>query len=228
LKNFGCEERPITGCCCRMRLRRRPTQGQLRPHGRLTSGQAGAELVTVSIGPGGRAIALWASRLGAEALTGREVNDTGASFPNSSTTSPTQAHITVHSPSDAVHHTLIADLRLAYPTIQPLPNGEVLVVGARCAWTPSGVEPNAAIYGSDGTLRSARVVGDGVNQSRTTASGAIWIGSSMKGYSESSVGAAPDPSRSVAAAWSDSTTISRSHGPSRTTRSKARSTTAMR
>lgn len=107
---------------------RRVTQAQLRLHGRLTFDQPGMELADASIGPGGEAIVLWASRLGAKLSPApRGVDPFAPSFAFSFVSSPTQVHVTVHSPSAAVRHTPIDDLRLVHPHIQPLPNGEVLV-----------------------------------------------------------------------------------------------------
>ncbi|MDX6212176.1 MAG: hypothetical protein QOF82_1263, partial [Frankiales bacterium] len=63
----------------------------------------------------------------------------------------------------------------------PLPDGAVLVVGTRCAWTPDGVVPNAALYGADGSLRRTAVVGDGVQHLRSTPTGEVWIGYSDQG-----------------------------------------------
>lgn len=70
----------------------------------------------------------------------------------------------------------IAELATTFPMVQPLPNGQVLVVGARAEWRPEGPERNATIYGPDGSLLLSACVGDGIEQVRTTPDGAVWLG----------------------------------------------------
>lgn len=145
-------------------------------HGRLTSPRRGAVLVTASIGPDGSAIALWAFPRDAAALQGRTENHGGASFADVVLQRPVEAHVTMQSPSQGTQTTIVNELRLAHPKAQPMPNGELLIVGARCAWTPTAVEPNAAVYTADGAVRRSAVVGDGVEHVRTTAAGDVWVG----------------------------------------------------
>lgn len=60
--------------------------------------------------------------------------------------------------------------------VQPLPNGQALVAGARAAWLPDRPEHNATIYGTDGSPLLTACVGDGIEQVRATPTGAVWLG----------------------------------------------------
>lgn len=162
-------------------MTRRRAGAQLRPHGQLEAGQHGDQLITASIGPDGSAVALWAAPIAAAALAGRTTDSSGVSFAASVLDRPVSVRVTVHQPGRPSRTTAIAELRLAHPSVAALPDGELLLVGARCLWSPAGAEPNAAIYSTGGDLIREGVVGDGVGQVCTTTSGAIWIGYSDEG-----------------------------------------------
>jgi hypothetical protein len=83
---------------------------RLRPHGRLEPPARGDVLVSVSVGPSGEAVAVWA----------------GAGRP------ALPARVTVHG-GGAVVVVPIADLGMASCTAQPLPDGRVLVVAGHGA-----------------------------------------------------------------------------------------------
>src|SRR6266704_1601210 len=107
-----------------------------RQHGVIDS-QDGDVLVCASVGPGGEAVAVWATPEGAESVTSTTVSAAGASFPDPGAARPVTARITVHAPELAAV-TRIADLALAHITVQPMPGGRFLVAGARCRWRPGG------------------------------------------------------------------------------------------
>ncbi|MFF0769581.1 hypothetical protein ACFYUK_11860 [Nonomuraea wenchangensis] len=69
----------------------------------------------------------------------------------------------------------IAGQPLAHPIAQPLPDGGVLLVGARCCWRDGAAECNAAIYDADGKRQREGVLGDGIEDVQTTPSGEIWV-----------------------------------------------------
>ncbi|MEU6799150.1 hypothetical protein ABZ907_46305 [Nonomuraea wenchangensis] len=69
----------------------------------------------------------------------------------------------------------IAAQSLAHPIAQPLPDGNVLLVGGRCSWRNGAAECNAAIYDADGKRRRVGVLGDGIEDVQTTPSGEIWV-----------------------------------------------------
>ncbi|WP_460716941.1 hypothetical protein [Microbispora hainanensis] len=64
---------------------------------------------------------------------------------------------------------------LAHSLAQPLPDGGVLVAGARCRWRNGAAECNAAIYDAAGELLREGVLGDGIADVQTTPSGDIWV-----------------------------------------------------
>jgi hypothetical protein len=70
----------------------------------------------------------------------------------------------------------LGDLTLAHPTVQPMPEGRILVVGARARWHADGPDRNAVIYGPDGGVLAEATVGDGVSHVQTTPHGNVWVG----------------------------------------------------
>ncbi len=149
----------------------------LRDHGRLVPPHPDDQLVTASITPDGSAVALWAGQAAAADLA----NLAGTAFV-ATLDRPVTARVTVQEPDGQQRTTTtITDLKLAHPDIAVLPSDELLVVGARCNWTPDHVDPNAVVYSTDGHVIRQAVVGDGIAHLRTTASGAIWIGYSDEG-----------------------------------------------
>ncbi|TXK35136.1 hypothetical protein [Nonomuraea sp. C10] len=134
----------------------------------------GAELVSAAAGPEGELVVVWASRENAEALTARTVEPSGASFPDSRTAAPVSVHVATYG-SHRATMVPIAGQSLAHLIAQPLPDGGVLLVGARCRWRNGAAECNAAIYDADGQRRREGVLGDGIEDVQTTPSGEIWV-----------------------------------------------------
>jgi hypothetical protein len=58
--------------------------------------------------------------------------------------------------------------------IQPMRAG-LLLVSARCDWSPRQIEKNALILGWDGKRRRRLSLGDGIEDVRTTPEGTIWV-----------------------------------------------------
>jgi len=162
-------------------VRRHRDDNSLRQHGQLVPPEPDDQLVAACIGPDGIAAALWASPAAARALNGLQTNSAGVASAHTMLAQPVTARVTLQRSSGHPDTIVITDLRLAHPDIALLPGGDLLIVGARCAWTPDHVEPNAAIYSGDGTLTRRGIVGDGIAHVRTTPSGAIWIGYSDEG-----------------------------------------------
>ncbi|RZU76003.1 hypothetical protein EV384_4598 [Micromonospora kangleipakensis] len=77
---------------------------------------------------------------------------------------------------DSVHVTPLPGLAAAHPSVQPLPHGRVLVVGARCRWRPDDPDRNAVIYDSEGHIEARATLGDGIEHVFTTTSGEVWVG----------------------------------------------------
>lgn len=83
--------------------------------------------------------------------------------------------VTVHSPT-LTSVTTIRDFPLAHPTVQPLPDGRILAVGARARWRQDGPDRNAIIYSAAGTALAAATLGDGIAHVFTTGTGHVWVG----------------------------------------------------
>ncbi len=64
---------------------------------------------------------------------------------------------------------------MAFPSIQPLPEGEILLVGARCHFRNGDPEQNAVVFNQSGVVNRRFVLGDGINSVQTTSDGAIWV-----------------------------------------------------
>ena len=110
-------------------MRRRAARNVVMRHGELVAPQAGDVLVTAAVGPAGDAVALWATPEDAAALHGRHENAGGASFPDVTLPQPVEVRATVHTASRVTQLISIGELSLAHPHVQPMPEGELLIVG---------------------------------------------------------------------------------------------------
>lgn len=135
-------------------------------------------LITVSVGPDGIPVAMWAKEQDQGDLAGRYEGPGGATFPETRTSSQPRVALTRHEQGQPqpVSTTIVNDLPVAHPLVQPLPDGGMLVVGARCAWRESGPEQNALLVDADGSITRTGTLGDGIEHLLVDASGDIWIG----------------------------------------------------
>jgi hypothetical protein len=147
----------------------------VRHNGVITHPAAGDVLVSSSIGPDGEFVGLWASAGDHAAFSSTTTQPGWATFPDPRTPRPIAARVTVQA-RDHDATVRIAELSLAHPMVQVLPGGRVLVVAARCRWSPAGPQRNAIIYGPDGETLLAQTVGDGIEHVVTTRTGRVWIG----------------------------------------------------
>jgi hypothetical protein len=69
----------------------------------------------------------------------------------------------------------LSEVEIAFPFVQPLPSGEVLLVGARCHCRDGNPEKNSVVCSPDGEVRARFVLGDGINDVQTTIGGRIWV-----------------------------------------------------
>jgi hypothetical protein len=164
----------------------------LRWHGRVTAVEDGDVLLSVSVGPADEVVGLWSAPDDDAALTSVSVKSGGASFPRALAAQPAGARITVQS-SGRVEAVRIAEMSLAYATVQPLPGERFLVVTRHCQWRPEGPDRNALIYGPDGVVIAEHTFGDGINDVRTTPSGKIWVSYSDEGVYGSNGWGRPGP-----------------------------------
>ncbi|QKW07133.1 hypothetical protein HUT18_12715 [Streptomyces sp. NA04227] len=150
-----------------------PTLG-LRHHATIT-GRPGESRADVSIGPDGNLVALWTSARDRSALTSATLSPAGAKFPDPRAPHPVAARVTTYRPRPRTFAKL-HELPLAHVHVQPLPEERVLVVGARCRWSPTGPDRNALVYEPDGTAAAEATLGDGIGRVLTTRTGHIWAG----------------------------------------------------
>ncbi|GAA1147785.1 hypothetical protein GCM10009630_52870 [Kribbella jejuensis] len=127
----------------------------------------GDELVSVSIGPSGEAVALWAAADAARLLTG----DYDAGL----LTHPVAVRACLHTP-DLCHTVEIPDCGFPFPLAQPMPDGAFLLVGPRVTWRPDGVPPNGTVYDAIGRPIAEGLLGDGIQHVQATESGQVWVG----------------------------------------------------
>ncbi|MEO6088149.1 MAG: hypothetical protein ABIQ18_34055 [Umezawaea sp.] len=146
-----------------------------RHHAQLVPPQQGDVRVSASVGPAGEVVALWSAAADLAALTSSTTQPGGASFPDSRSSRPAAARVTVHVPGSVIA-THIAGLPLAHPSVQPLPDGQVLVVGARCRLRPDGPDRNAIVYDHTGAVLTEQTLGDGIEHVQTTRRGEVWVG----------------------------------------------------
>lgn len=75
---------------------------------------------------------------------------------------------------DTIHLTMSPEMA---SKIQPLHNGDVLVVGDRCAWSADdGAQINARVFDATGKLQREGVLGDGIAHAVVDSAGRIWTG----------------------------------------------------
>lgn len=147
----------------------------VRRDGAFTAAAAGDVLVSSSVGPDGEAVGLWAGVDDLAAFTATTTQPGWASFPDPRTPRPVSARITVQGQGGQAA-VRIAELSLAHPMVQVLPGGRVLVVGARCRWSPQGPQHNAIVYDQAGRVLLAQTLGDGIEHVVTTPAGRVWVG----------------------------------------------------
>ena len=134
---------------------------RFRHHRRLAPALPDDVLVSVSVGPSGEAVAMWAAPADRRALLG--ARGAGVASPSR----PVAVRVGV---SGAGTHAVApsAALGMAFCQAQPLPDGHALGVAAR-----GGA---AAVFDADGEPVRQADVGDGVEHVRTTRTGRCWIG----------------------------------------------------
>ncbi|NUS43583.1 MAG: hypothetical protein HOQ24_07850 [Mycobacteriaceae bacterium] len=152
----------------------RPTVA-LRQHAELIPPDAGLELVSTSIGPGGVLAAMWASPAGRDGLLSRTVDDGGPTFPLTRTPESVTVQVAAYDPAP-VFGRVLSGVQPAHSSAHLLPGGRTLLVGARCANNADGPEHNAVVYDDAGGVERTGVLGDGIEHVATTAAGDIWVG----------------------------------------------------
>lgn len=131
---------------------------------------AGFDLVSVCAGPSGELYAL--------AVTApadyREVAPSGVNFPKVSTERPHDVRV-IRFDGDDVTAFVAPSQHYNFSFVQPLPENEILLVGARSRrYTDGTYDLNAHVYGENGDFRRAFLLGDGIADVQVTSDGRIW------------------------------------------------------
>ncbi|MET8093106.1 hypothetical protein [Micromonospora sp. NPDC005220] len=148
---------------------------KLNPGVPLRKPDEGDVLVSASIGPEGDLVALWSNPGDEAALRSVTTQPGWATFPDPTTDRPVAGRWSRQA-GERIDIIPLPGLTLAHPSLQPLPHGRVLVVGARCRWRPDGPDHNAVIYDGDGNVEVEATLGDGIEHIFTTTSGEVWVG----------------------------------------------------
>lgn len=131
-------------------LGRSRTRFRLRHRGALIPPADGHGVASFSVGPAGEVVVLW--------------------------TGGAAAAITIHTSAVSLDAITLREPPPAFPAAQPLPGGQLLVVGTRAAWRDGVTENNAHVYGADGALERVGCLGDGIEHVQALADGSIWVG----------------------------------------------------
>lgn len=110
-----------------------------------------------------------------QSYAGRDEAPGWASFPHSVASESYPVRIEVFDPQGQ-STTVATSLPVAYPQLQPTPDGGFLVVGTRARYTSSGPESNAIVLDRTGDAIGSFCIGDGVEHVQVTPSGKIWVG----------------------------------------------------
>jgi hypothetical protein len=95
-------------------------------------------------------------------------------FPKSRLDAPTD-YLVLRWSSGKVERLCITGEHLLLHFVQPLSDGRVLAVSARAHWRREGAEQNGVVYDRDGRARERFLLGDGIEDVRTTPAGTIWV-----------------------------------------------------
>jgi len=133
------------------------------------------KIIGTGIGPDGQAVLLMVVPEFEKTPFSREGPEGGASFPDSRAKSCYPAIYIRFDGHKEIQRTELAQVEIAFPHVQPLPNGEILLVGARCYFRDGDPEKNAMVYSREGKLLRQFVLGDGINDVQTTSDGKIWV-----------------------------------------------------
>jgi hypothetical protein len=133
------------------------------------------QLIAYGIGPDGDPLALAVDAADAENPFGHDEQTGWARFPKPRA-ERTYSPSVVSLDESRVRRTVLQDVDTTFPRLQPLPDGEILLVGTRSARREDGsYDLNGRVFGPDGMLRREFLLGDGIEDVQTTADGRIWV-----------------------------------------------------
>jgi len=132
------------------------------------------KIIASSVGPNGEACLLLVSPKFEKAPFEREARKGFAIFPFSKRVNHYPATF-VRFNGHVLQRTELSEVDIAFPSVQPLPNGEILLVGARCHYRQGNPEENAAVFNRTGEIVRRFVLGDEINSVQTTSPGSVWV-----------------------------------------------------
>src|SRR5256885_13680059 len=117
------------------------------------------KVMASSVGPNGEAWLLLVSSGFEKEPFGREARKGFAIFPFSKPVNHYPATF-VRFDGHVLQRTELSEVDIAFPSVQPLPNGEILLVGARCHYRQGNPEENGAVFSRTGEVVRRFVLGD--------------------------------------------------------------------
>jgi hypothetical protein len=142
----------------------------LRAHAVLEAPPDHPELIVASVGPRGESISLWCRAEDAPWFKGGPLVE---GLQHSARTVDPHEVVVVRESMENV----LVRLGVSFPLVQPLPQGEVLIVGARCLHRYYGrCGHNALRFSADGEQVASACFGDGIGHLLATRSGSAWVG----------------------------------------------------
>jgi hypothetical protein len=132
------------------------------------------KIISASIGPEGDACLLTVAPEDEDIALERETGKGGATFPLSRPKSSFRAKF-IRYRDGILQKTEVAGVEQAFPTVQPLMNGKILLVGARCRFRDGDPENNGVVFDRAGKEVRRFVLGDGIEDVQTTKEGMIWV-----------------------------------------------------
>ncbi|HUS34759.1 MAG TPA: hypothetical protein VM680_05350 [Verrucomicrobiae bacterium] len=132
------------------------------------------KIISASIGPHGEACLLLTAPENEAIAYGRKEQKGFASFPLSIARKYFPATF-IRYDGNLLQQTPIAAVQQAFPSVQPLTNQEILIIGARCDFRNGKPEKNATVFDGAGNALRQFVLGDGIQDVQTTKDGMIWV-----------------------------------------------------
>jgi hypothetical protein len=137
---------------------------------------AGFKAIATSISLVGTLVRLLVPEKALNSVFGRTVHHSFASFPKTHTQDDFSAVLTTAGTASS-QNVSIGGLRVTFPQVEILPNGDILIVATRCQRLSDGrVEMNARVYDPSGLLKREFLLGDGISHVQADAQGKIWVG----------------------------------------------------
>jgi len=134
----------------------------------------GEQIVAYGVGPDDDALAFAVTAADVETPFGQDEQPSWATFPKPRADRAYTA--SVLRPGSDVERITLNDVDTTFPRLQPLPGGEVLLVGTRSARREDGsYDLNGRVFGPDGDLRREFLLGDGIEDVQATSDGHMWV-----------------------------------------------------